>query len=118
MSACAIEPFAFNYIHWWVTVVLLAPYVVWRLGGRVVADVFRAEWLPIGLAALLDFGAYTLVLFVLETSKVSYVVAVRQMSQIVAIVLGTAVLKERCGGIRLVAGAMILLGVALIGLAR
>ena len=117
VSACAIEPFAFNYIHWWVTVVLLAPYVVWRLGGRGVADVFRAEWLPIGLAALLDFGAYTLVLFVLETSKVSYVVAVRQMSQIVAIVLGTAVLKERCGGIRLVAGALILLGVALIGLA-
>jgi drug/metabolite transporter (DMT)-like permease len=118
VSACGVEPFTFNYVHWCVTVVLLAPYVVWRLGGRVVADAFRAEWLPMGLAALLDFGAYTLVLFVLERSKVSYVVAVRQMSQIVAIVLGTVVLKERCGGIRLVAGALILLGVALIGLTR
>jgi uncharacterized membrane protein len=69
------------------------------------------------MAALLDFGSYVLVLFVLETSKVSYVVAARQTSQIVAIVLGTLALKEPCGGVRLAAGSLIFAGVALIALA-
>jgi len=54
---------------------------------------------------------------VLEHNKVSYVVAARQMSQIMAIVLGTAVLREPCGGIRLLAGGLILMGISLIALA-
>jgi uncharacterized membrane protein len=52
------------------------------------------------------------------TSKVSYVVAARQVSQIIAIMLGTLLLRERCGGIRLAAGALILLGITLIGIAN
>lgn len=109
------EPIAFNYIHWVATVVLLAPYVLWRCGGRAIVELFRTEWKPLGIAGFLDFGAYTLVLFVMETSKVSYVVAARQMSQMVAIFLGTVVLRERCGGIRLLAGLLILIGITLIG---
>ncbi len=112
-----VAPVQFNFIHWAICAAMLTPYVLWRCGGRAVANALRAEWAPMMMAALLDFGAYTLVLFVLETSKVSYVVAARQTSQIVAIVLGTMVLREPCGGIRLLAGGMILAGVALIALA-
>jgi len=50
--------------------------------------------------------------------KVSYIVAARQTSQIMAILLGTVVLRELCGRIRLAAGSFILLGVTLIGIAR
>jgi len=113
-----VDPIAFNYIHWVITVAMLAPYVLWRCGGRAVAELFRREWRPLAVSGFLDFGAYVLVLYVMETSKVSYIVAARQVSQIVAIVLGTAVLHERCGGIRLLAGALILAGITLIGLAR
>ena len=48
----------------------------------------------------------------------SYIVAARQTSQIFAILLGVLVLRERCGGIRLFAGSLILIGVTLIGVAR
>lgn len=112
------EPIPFNYIHWVATVVMLTPYVAWRCGARDVAALFRSEWLPLTISGFLDFGAYVLVLYVMETSKVSYIVAARQLSQIVAILLGTVVLKERCGGIRLFAGALILIGITLIGLAK
>jgi len=112
------DPVPFNYIHFAVGSAMLTPYVLWRCGGKAIAAVFRAEWLPIVFASLLDFGAYTLILYVMESSKVSYVVAARQMSQMVAILLGTLVLRERCGGIRLLAGVLILTGITLIGVAR
>ena len=112
------DPVPFNYIHWIVCSALLAPYVVWRCGLAEMRAIFRAEWLPMTLSALLDFGAYTLVLYVMETSKVSYIVAARQTSQIFAVLLGTLVLRERCGGIRLFAGSLILIGVTLIGVAK
>ena len=112
------EPIAFNYVHWCVTVLMLAPYVVWRCGVRDVVALFRSEWRPLAISAFLDFGAYVLVLYVMETSKVSYIVAARQSSQIIAILLGTVVLRERCGAIRLAGGALILVGVTLIAVAR
>ena len=112
------EPIAFNYVHWVVTVLLVGPYVLWRAGRRAVARVFRAEWRPLAISGFLDFGAYTLILFVMETSKVSYIVAARQMSQIVAIALGTFLLRERCCGVRLLAGFLILSGIVFIAMAR
>jgi len=112
------DPIPFNYIHFALGAAMLTPYVLWRCGGRAIVASFRAEWLPIGLSSLLDFGAYTLILYVMETSKVSYVVAARQTSQIFAILLGTLVLRERCGRIRFFAGVLILTGVTLIGAAR
>jgi uncharacterized membrane protein len=112
------EPVAFNYIHWVVTVAMLAPYIAWRCGVRDVVALFRSEWWPLAISGFLDFGAYVLVLYVMEASKVSYIVAARQTSQIMAILLGTLVLRERCGAIRLAAGCLILVGVTLIGIAR
>ena len=112
------EPIAFNYVHWVVTVLMLAPYVAWRCGLRDVVALFRSEWLPLAISAFLDFGAYVLVLYVMETGKVSYIVAARQTSQIMVILLGTLVLRERCGAVRLAGGALILVGVTLLAIAR
>lgn len=112
------EPIPFGFIHWGFAAAFLAPYCLWRCGWAEVKATVRTEWLPLLLAAALDIGAYTLILFVMETSKVSYIVAARQMSQIAAIVLGTVVLKEEYGGIRLLGGALILAGIALIASAR
>jgi len=117
VARCGADPIAFGFVHWAVAAAFLMPYVFWRRGAKAVKRLFRAEWAPLCIAAALDIGAYMLILFVMQESKVSYIVAARQMSQIVAIVLGTAVLKEECGGIRLLAGALILSGIALIGLA-
>ncbi len=112
------EPIAFNYVHWLVTILMLAPYIAWRCGVRDVVALFRAEWWPLAISGFLDFGAYVLVLYVMEAGKVSYIVAARQTSQIMAILLGTMVLGERFGRIRLVAGCLILAGVTLIGMTR
>ncbi|MBM4030994.1 MAG: hypothetical protein FJ291_04320 [Planctomycetes bacterium] len=112
------KPIAFNYVHWVVTVFLLAPYVLRRAGVADVVALFRSEWWPLAISGFLDFGAYVLVLYVMETDKVSYIVAARQTSQIMAILLGTLLLGERCGGIRLFAGGLILGGVTLIAMAR
>ncbi|MFW6163776.1 MAG: EamA family transporter [Planctomycetota bacterium] len=112
------EPISFGFIHWAFAAAFLAPYCVWRCGWSAVKSTVRTEWRPLVLAAALDIGAYTLILFVMEISKVSYIVAARQMSQIAAIALGAVVLKEEYGGIRLLGGALILAGITLIAFAR
>ena len=113
-----VEPIPFGFVHWLFAAAFLAPYVLWRCGWAEVRETVRTEWLPLLLAAALDIGAYTLILFVMETCKVSYIVAARQMSQIVAILLGTFVLREQHGRIRLLGGLLILAGITLIALAR
>ncbi len=112
------DPIPFGFVHWIFSAGFLLPYVLWRCGWHEIRETFRTEWRPLAVAAALDIGAYTLILFVMETSKVSYIVAARQMSQIAAIVLGTVVLKEAYGRIRLLGGALILAGIALIACTR
>jgi len=112
------DPIPFGFVHWIFSAGFLLPYVLLRCGWHEIRDTVRTEWLPLSVAAALDIGAYTLILFVMETSKVSYIVAARQMSQIVAIVLGTTVLGEEYGRIRLLGGLLILVGITLIACTR
>jgi len=83
---------------------------------------FRKVWheskREIFMIAILQNVAYLLVLIALQMSKVSYVVAFRQVGALFAAVMGILFLKESHWETRL-AGALILtLGLVLIGLAK
>lgn len=70
------------------------------------------------MIAILQNVAYLLVLIALQMSKVSYVVAFRQVGALFAAVMGILFLKESHWETRL-AGALILtLGLVLIGVAK
>ena len=68
------------------------------------------------LVALIQFLGYLLILYAMTLTKVSYIVAIRQISVVFAVLMGTAVLKEKYSFVRLVASAFIFLGVFLIGI--
>ena len=80
----------------------------------------REEWRDnnrsILLAGLLNSGGYVLVLVAMTMANVTYVIAVRQLSVVFGVVLGTALLQESCGRIRLAAAATIFLGIVVISL--
>lgn len=85
-----------------------------RLPRTLVAQAARDEWGRVLLCAVLDTASYALILYVYQTAPVSYVVAVRQTSVIVAVLLGAGVLKEPLGRARLVGAVAIVAGVYLI----
>ncbi len=65
---------------------------------------------------ILNFIGYFLVLIALSMSKLSYIFALRQMSILFAIFLGSKFLKEKYGKTRFIAASIIILGVILVGL--
>jgi drug/metabolite transporter (DMT)-like permease len=94
--------------------VSLAPLVLRARGVRALRDTARTEFGRVTLAAGISFVGYTLILRALETSLVSYVVAVRQMSVLFAVALGVFWLREEPTRARVLGAVATVLGVALI----
>jgi len=69
------------------------------------------------LGAIFNFGSYWLILWVFQlTLRASYVVAFRQLSIIIGVVLAFALFKERGLAVRLTGALLITAGLVLIGL--
>jgi drug/metabolite transporter (DMT)-like permease len=58
--------------------------------------------------------SYSLAIFVMRTSPVSYVVSIREVGIVFGVLLGSLILKEKYGKVRLIASIIILIGVLLI----
>jgi drug/metabolite transporter (DMT)-like permease len=78
--------------------------------------VLRAELSPATVAAgLATFASYGLVLAALQRAPAAPVAAVRETSIVIAAVFAAVVLKERVGLVRIAGAAVVVAGVALIG---
>ena len=85
------------------------------LGGAMGAD--RLGWRLPALAALLNFGAYWLVLWAYQmTARAGYIVAFRQFSIVIGVVLAFAIYKERGRGVRLTGSLLTTAGLVVIAL--
>lgn len=94
---------------------LLLPAV--RGSGALRAE-WRANWRSIVVASTMTLTSYLLVLFAFRLSKVSYVVAARELSIVLSAVVGSLWLREGALGPRLAGAAVVLAGVVCVALAR
>jgi uncharacterized membrane protein len=101
---------------------------VWMCGGLGLYHLFRksdtlskawheGKW-DIPVIALLQNASYLLILLALQMSKVSYVVAFRQVAALFGAALGVIFLKEKHGKTRMIGAAILTLGLVLIGFAK
>ena len=109
-------PLLYLYLTFVVAAVLLAPYMA--IGRR---DQVCQEW-KVNRASMIGVGfmfmaSYSLVLFVLTTSKVSYVSPVREVSVVFGALLGTLALREPFAGAKVLGSLLIFGGIVAIGLA-
>ena len=89
---------------------------VWRSARRQ-AFVRGRRWDKPALAALLNFGAYWLVLWAYQLSRrAGYVVAFRQFGIIIAVLVAFAVFREQGKSVRLTGTLLITAGLALIAI--
>lgn len=112
------HPLAYAIIFMACDTVLLAPYVLLRRSPGRIAAVVRREGLPIFASAIIGFVGYLLVLVALRLTQVSYVAALREVSVVLAAIVGWRVLGEPAGAQRiaaavLAAGGLITLSLAL-----
>ena len=99
------------------TALLLWPYVVWVRRADLVGELRRQRW-RVPLVALLSPAGYAVVLAAMRLAPVSYVGAARESSVIFAALLGWVILREGLGLRRLLAAAVIFLGILCLVLAR
>jgi drug/metabolite transporter (DMT)-like permease len=76
------------------------------------------NWSRILAVAAMSAAAYTLVLFAFQMSKTGYVVAAREMSIVLSVLIGSLWLREGHLAPRLTGAGIVLAGVACIALAR
>lgn len=109
-----VDPFRFMYLMQVPWVVCLSIHL---LPGRraALAEEWRRNRWTILLVAVLLFVSYWLILVALTFAQVSYVTAVRQLSILMAVMVGVLFLGERHGRVRAAAALLMAVGAALIG---
>ena len=96
--------------------VVLAPVV---LADRpALGREWRRHWRTILVASAMTLTAYLLVLFAFRLSKAGYVVAAREVSIVISVVIGRVWFGERRLAARLVGAGLVLAGLVCLALAR
>jgi drug/metabolite transporter (DMT)-like permease len=112
-----VHPAAYMYLLSAGAWILLTPYVLKNKKA-----LFKQEWQknrgPILIVGVLVFFTYMLVLFAMQLSKVSYVVALRESSILFSVLLGTLWLHEKHGKQKFLGAAFIFVGVFFVGLSK
>lgn len=95
---------------------LLAPAALRARGA--LAEEWRVNWRAILIASTLNLTSYLLVLFAFRLAKAGYVVAARECSIVLSVLIGWWWLGEKNLARRLVGAAVVLAGVLCVALAR
>ena len=110
-----VYPPVYIYLMFVISLLLLSPYVLAKQRAAL-----KLEWLvnkgPVLIDGVLVLFTYLMILFAFRLSKVSYVVAAREVSIVFSAFLGIVWLKEKHAPQKLAGAALIALGVVFIGL--
>ena len=110
----AVDPFTLLYLIFGFMMVFLFIFLVAKNRRSEIKDEARTNKRNLLLIGILTFFASLLVLYALEISKVSYWGAVRNVSIVFGVLLGSFFLKEGYGRIRFIASLLIFGGIFLI----
>ena len=112
-----VYPPVYIYLMFVISLLLLSPYVLVRKWLAI-----KQEWCankgPILIDGFLVLFTYLMILFALQISKVSYVVAAREVSIVFSTLFGIIWLGEKHGPQKLTGAVLIAAGVILIGLSK
>jgi uncharacterized membrane protein len=110
-----VHPVLYGYLLFVGASILAAPYF-WLARREATVACWRANRRSILLAGALSPLTYFLALVAFQLGPVSYLAPMREVSIVIATVLGTVGLGERFSGARLVSAILTAAGVVLIGL--
>ena len=112
-----VYPPAYIYLMFVISLLLLTPYMLTRQRAAL-----KYEWQvnrgPILIDGFLVLFTYMMILFAFRLSKVSYVVAAREVSIVFSALLGIIWLKEAHAPQKFTGSVLIALGVVFIGLSK
>jgi drug/metabolite transporter (DMT)-like permease len=118
MAVNHIHPILFAFFHLFCGMCYYTPYIL--LTKKV--DIIKKEWhsgsVRIILAGVIGIIGYSMILIAFTIERVSYIVSLRQLSVVFAVLMGSFWLKEKHTAIRLSGAVIIFGGCFLISMAR
>jgi drug/metabolite transporter (DMT)-like permease len=113
-----VPAFAYIYLYTAITAIAYGAFI-WRSYPRSeVAEQWRVHRAAILQVGFFNITSYLLVLFALRTGTSSYVIALRQLSIAVGVLLGRWLLREELSTPKRVGAALIVVGCLVVGVAR
>lgn len=112
-----VNPIVYVYLFDSIAFVGLSPIILLnRQMGKIKIE-WESNHIKILLTGIMVIFSYSLAIFVMKRSPVSYVVSIRESGIVFGVLLGSLILKEKYGRIRLAASIIILAGISLIAFA-
>ncbi len=118
MAVNYIHPILFAFFHLFFGMCYYTPYIVFTKKAAKIKKEWNSGALRIIMAGIIGIAGYALILVAFTIERVSYIVSLRQISIVFAVLMGSHVLKEKHQGIRLTGAMIIFAGGFLISLAR
>ena len=113
-----IHPVLFAFLHLFCGMCYYTPYIVLTKNSDLIKKEWNAGLIRIMLAGVMGIAGYTLILIAFTIERVSYIVALRQISIVFAVLMGSHILKGKHGATRLTGAVIIFMGGFLISLAK
>ncbi|MGQ9845629.1 MAG: EamA family transporter, partial [Caldisericia bacterium] len=116
IGAKYVNPIIYVYFF---EVVSLMPFFIYVLTKKKKNDLIKIlnkEKISIFITSISIILSYSLIIFVIKISKLSYIVSIREVSIVFGIILGTIFLKEKYKVVRITSSILIFLGILLISI--
>ena len=114
----SVPAFAYIYLYTTITATAYGAFIWRRYSRTEVAAEWRTHRWPILQVGFLNITSYLLVLIALRTGTSSYVIALRQLSIAVGVLLGWWMLRETVSVPKRVGVALIVIGCLMVGMER
>jgi drug/metabolite transporter (DMT)-like permease len=111
------EPFVFYYLKFFPQMLLVTPYILWRISKREILREWSNNKWNILIAGVFMLVSYVATMMVMKTENLAYILSLRQISVLFGVVFGIVILNERYGWVRFAAATLIFIGSYLIGIA-
>ena len=114
LAVSQMHPVVFAYIYPWISLSLFSSYIFKVKPNDVLKKEWRTHKGSILICGVLSIFGYFLILVAFTMERMSYVVGLRQLSIVFAVLLGGQMLKEKNKRIRIAASIIIFIGAYLI----
>ena len=113
-----VDPFLFSFLHSVVCLFFFSIYISQTKTKQKIKNELSANTKIILLNGCIVLTGYLFILYAFQISKVSYIVGFRQISVLIAVVMGGRLLAEGNQKIRLFSSALIFIGAVLIAISK
>ncbi len=111
VGAKHVNPMLYVYFFGITSFIILSPIILLTEKRFMIKSELKNNKTGIILVSIMIILSYSLIIFVMRVFPVSYIVSVRQAGIVFSVVLGTFLLKEKYGKVRLTASILIFIGI-------